>query len=94
MGDKTQFKKAAKDAMKLIGWIVLYALLYAITPEAKPPTCAIIYFGHGSRYGGVQAFVNPDTFRALVKFGYWNHTNGRGMAGYAQHGSNTEVTRK
>ena len=79
---------------KLIGWIAVYVLLYLVTPEPRPLTCDIIYYGHGSRYAGVQAYVNPDTFKALVKFGYWNHTNGRGMAGYAQHGSNTEVTRK
>ena len=60
--------------MKMIGWIMLYALLYTIIPESKPPTCDIIYYGHGSRYGGVQAFIYPDTFKALVKFGYHNHT--------------------
>ena len=84
MGNKAQRQKAKGGKLKLIGWIALYLFLYLITPESKPPTCSIMYFGHGSRYGGVQAFTNPDTFRALVKFGYWNHTYGKGMAGYAQ----------
>ena len=74
MDNQAQRQKATEGKLKLIGWIALYLLLYLVMPESKPPTCSIMYFGHGSRYGGVQAFINPDTFRELVKSGYLNHT--------------------
>ena len=75
MGDQAKRTETAKDKVKmLLCWIIVYTCLYLITPEHKPITCDIVYYGHGSRYAGVQAFYNKDTFNALVRFGYQNHT--------------------
>jgi len=75
MGDQAKRTETAKVKMKkMIGWMIVYIFLYLIMPPTKPITCDIIYYGHGSRYAGVQAFYNKDTFNALVRFGYQNHT--------------------
>ena len=82
MDYKAERQKATEDGVlnhivelnKMAGWIVAYLLLYLVTPPARPLTCDIIYYGHGSMYGGVQAFINKDTFVALVRFGFHNHT--------------------